>query len=125
MSEAPRRVWYWLSPGLILGAAFVGSLFADWLNDKAANTGDVTGEVLAWGLVAQLVTVSVMTILVVLLEGSPSRLWRAHSRQSVLVYVFAIIFLLVALNGGHTGHLFAYIDAQAVAALGANAGVLR
>lgn len=124
MGETPRRVWYWLAPGLILGAAYLGSVFADWLNDKAANTGDITGEVVAWGVVAQLVTVSITTILLVLLEGPYRGLWGAHSRQSVFVYAFGLIFLLAALNGGHTGHLFAYADAQAVAALIANVGVL-
>ena len=124
MEEPPRRIWYWIAPLLILGAAYGGAVFADWLNEKAANTSDVTAEVVLWGVVAQLITVSVATILVTLLEGPHRGFWEAHFRYSVLVYGFGLLLLLGGLGGSHISHLLAYGAAQAAAAVATNAGVL-
>ena len=99
-------------------------MFADWLNAKAANTGDITAEVLIWGVVAQVLTVSIATILLVLLEGPYPLFWGAHFRHSVFVDIFGFLFLLGASVGGHISHSLEYAAAQAAAAVVANASVL-
>ena len=110
----------WLVPIPVLAAAAGGALVTDWVAGVLDYDYDLSFKWSLTALLVQLVIVGSTTIALVLTEGLREPSIVDHARYTVLLWLSAVYFALLASYGGHTSQGLLALVVISLAAVIAN-----